>query len=62
MQTGTVGISGLVLLIMELFQTNFVDKIIKYILCIKIFFFETRAVYEIMWENMVERDRPLMTT
>ena len=22
---------------------------------------ETRAVYEIMWENMVERDRPQMT-
>ena len=26
-----------------------------------IFFFENRAVYEIMWENIVERDRPQMT-
>jgi hypothetical protein len=25
------------------------------------FFFENRAIYEIMWENMIERDRPKMT-
>ena len=25
------------------------------------FFFENRAVYEITWKNMVERDRPQMT-
>ena len=25
------------------------------------FFFENRVVYVIMWENMVERDRPQMT-
>jgi len=25
------------------------------------FFFESRAIYEIMWENMVEPDRPQMT-
>ena len=24
------------------------------------FFFENRAVYQIMWENMVQRDRPQM--
>jgi hypothetical protein len=26
------------------------------------FFFENRAVYEKMWENMVERGRPQMAT
>jgi hypothetical protein len=26
-----------------------------------IFFFENRAVYEIMWKNIVERGRPQMT-
>ena len=28
---------------------------------INFFFPETRAVYQIMWQNMVERDRPQMT-
>jgi hypothetical protein len=26
-----------------------------------VFFFEKRAVYEIMWKNVVEADRPQMT-
>ena len=28
---------------------------------ITIFFFENRAVYEIMWKNIVQSDRPQMT-
>ena len=33
----------------------------KHILCSVIFFFENRAVYEIMWKNIVERGRTQMT-
>jgi hypothetical protein len=40
-------------------QTN-VDKIKTHILCSKTFS-ENHAVYEIMWENMEEPDRPQMT-
>jgi len=29
----------------------------KHILCSVTFFFESRAVYEIMWKNIVQRDR-----
>jgi hypothetical protein len=43
-----------------MFQTRFVEKIKTHILC-SITFFENRAVYEIMWKNMVEPDRPQMT-
>jgi hypothetical protein len=43
-----------------MFQTNGVEKIKAQFLC-SITFSENRAVYEIMWENMVEPDRPLMT-
>jgi hypothetical protein len=32
----------------------------KNLLC-SIFFFENRAVYEIMWKNIVDPDRPQMT-
>jgi hypothetical protein len=40
-------------------QKNFVEKIKTPISCSKhSFFFENRAVYEIMWENIVERGRP----
>jgi len=38
----------------------FVDKIKTHILCSVIIFFENRAVYEIMWKNVVERGRPQM--
>jgi hypothetical protein len=43
-----------------MFQTEVVDKIKTYILC-SIIFSENRAVYGIMWENIVEPDRPQMT-
>jgi hypothetical protein len=45
-----------------MFQTNVVDKIKTHIFCsIIFFFFENCAVYEIMWKNIVEPDRPQMT-
>jgi len=43
-------------------QTKVVEKIKTHILCSAIFFFsENRAVYEIMWKQVVERGRPQMT-
>jgi len=37
-------------------------KIKTHILCSIFFFsFENRAVYEIMWKNIVQSDRPQMT-
>jgi len=44
-----------------MFQTKGVEKIRAYILCSVTFFFENRAVYEIMWKNIVLPDRPQMT-
>jgi hypothetical protein len=45
-----------------MFQTKVVEKIKTHILCSVTFFsFENRAVYEIMWKNAVEPDRPQMT-
>ena len=42
-------------------QTKFVQKIKTHILCsITFFFFENRAVYEIVWENGAERGSPQM--
>jgi hypothetical protein len=38
----------------EMFQTKVVEKIKTHILCSVTFFFENRAVYEIMWKNIVE--------
>jgi len=38
-------------------QIKVVDKIKKHILC-SVTFFENRAVCEIMWKNIVERDKP----
>jgi len=45
-----------------------VEKIITHISCsvtfvvvVVVFCLESRAVYEIMWKNIVELDRPLMT-
>jgi len=44
-----------------MFQTKFVENIKTQILCaIKIFFFN-RDVYEIMWKNTVQPDRPQTT-
>jgi hypothetical protein len=40
-----------------MFQTKFVDKTKTHILC-SITFSQNRAVYEIMWKNMVQPDRP----
>jgi hypothetical protein len=41
-----------------MFQTKVVDEIKTHILCSIMFFFENRAVYEIMWKNIVVRGRP----
>ena len=46
----------------EMFQTKVVEKIKTQILfSVTFFFFENRAVYEIMWKNIVERGRSQMT-
>jgi len=43
-------------------QTKAAEKIKTRVLCsITFFCFETRAVYEVMWKNIVEPDRPCMT-
>jgi hypothetical protein len=46
-----------------MFQTKSVEEIQTHILCSLTFFsfFENRAVYEIMWKNMIERCRPQVT-
>ena len=38
-----------------------VEKIKTHFMLNNIFFFLNRAVYEIMWKNMVQPDRPQMT-
>jgi hypothetical protein len=43
----------------EMFHINVVEKIESHIL-LSVIFFENRAVYEIMWKNIVESDRPQM--
>jgi hypothetical protein len=43
-----------------MFQTKFVEEIKTQILC-SITFFDNRTVYEIMWENILQLDRPQMT-
>jgi len=43
-----------------MFQTNVVEKIKTHLLC-PITFFLNRAVYDIMWKNIVEPDRPQIT-
>jgi hypothetical protein len=43
-----------------MFQTKVVEKIKTSILC-SITFSENRAVYDIVWRNIVEPDRPQMT-
>jgi hypothetical protein len=43
-----------------MFQTKAVEKIKTHFLFSN-FFFENRAVYEVMWKNMVQRGGPQMT-
>jgi hypothetical protein len=43
----------------EIFRTNIVEKIRTHILC-SVTFFENRAVYEIMWKNILQRGRSQM--
>ena len=45
-----------ILLRMETFHTKVAENVKTHIL-----FFENRAVYEIMWKNFEESDRPQMT-
>jgi hypothetical protein len=44
-----------------MFHAKVVEKIKTQILCSITFFFEDRAVYEIMWKNIVDPGRPQMT-
>ena len=44
-----------------MFQTQIVEKLETHILYSITIFFENLAVYEIMWENTVDRGRPQMT-
>jgi len=45
-----------------MFQTKFVEKIKTHVLCYNdIFFSENRFVYEKMWKDMVQPDRPQIT-
>jgi len=46
----------------EMFQTKVVEKIKTHILCYSVtfFFFENRAVYEIIWKNIVQQGTPQM--
>ena len=50
-------ISAWILLEWEMFQTNVVDKI-KTIFYVRKLFSKNCAVYEIMWKNMVDLERP----
>jgi len=43
-----------------MFKTNVVAEIKTHILC-SVHFSENHAIYEIMWDNMVEPDRPHST-
>ena len=45
---------------LEMFETNFVEKIKTHILY-SVTFFENCVVYEIMWKKDVERGRTQMT-
>jgi len=42
-------------------STNVVEKIETHILCSTTLFPQNHAVYEMMWKNTVERERPQMT-
>jgi len=44
-----------------MFQTNVIEEIKEHILfLIYIYIFRNRAMYEIMWKNIVQRCRPQM--
>jgi len=45
-----------------MFQTKVVEKHETHILFSIFFYLKNRAVYEIMWKNIVKRGRPQMTT
>jgi len=45
----------------EIYQAKVVEKIKTHFLCNDFFFFENRAVYGIMWKNILEPDRLQMT-
>jgi len=44
-----------------MFRTEVVEKIKTHILCPIIFLIENRAVYSVMWKNIVEPGRPQKT-
>jgi len=46
------------------FQTKFVEKLKKntFSCSITLIFFENRAVYDVMWINVLESGRPQMAT
>ena len=44
-----------------MFQTIIIEKLETHFMFNNFFFFKNRAVYEIMWKNIVQRDRPQMT-
>ena len=46
---------------MKNISDKFVEKIKTQVLCSLTLFFENRAVYEIVWKNIVEPQRPQMT-
>jgi hypothetical protein len=45
----------------EMLQTKILEKLETHVLCSVTCILENRAVYEIMWKNVVERVRPQMT-
>jgi hypothetical protein len=47
-------------LICEMFLTNILERIRREVYLQYIFFFENLAVYDVMWKNIVEQDRPQM--
>jgi hypothetical protein len=45
-----------------MFQTKVIENIKTHTLCaVTLLFFENHAVYEVMWENTVETDKPKLT-
>ena len=45
---------------LEIFQTEVVEKLKTHFMFSMFFFPENGAVYEVMWKNIVELDRPQM--
>jgi hypothetical protein len=45
----------------EIFQAKAVQMIKPHTLCSVMLFYESRAVYEIMWKIVAQPDRPQMT-